>query len=273
MFLGSLSLNHQVETGKTHGKLVPTRTPCAAMVEDTQLRSATFGIFNFPAFHSRPPKVIECSNRVRFEGITKFITDRFRVDIEPLDDIRKWEEEARTCEAVYQSHSATVNSTIPGTFSAGNLFEFLSDIRRFLSFVRRDSVGINAVMAVDLSGTSRIARWGMEHVTPGDTPQHKLLLSPISAGNDMADIFPGFYREVMSRHGDTVRLAMDQYIEGDSANFMMGIPNAQAILEALSKLLSPWKNARTTIFKVLRDRSILLNVPSDFAALQQLCRQ
>ena len=160
VFLGSLSLNHQVETGKTHGKLVPTRTPCAAMVEDTQLRSATFGIFNFPAFHSRPPKVIECSNRVRFEGITKFITDRFRVDIEPLDDIRKREEEARTCEAVYQSHSATVNSTIPGTFSAGNLFELLSDIRRFLSFVRRDSVGINAVMAVDLSGTSRIARWG-----------------------------------------------------------------------------------------------------------------
>ena len=269
VFLGSFSLNHQVETGKIHGRLVPTRTPCAAIVKETRLRSATFGIFNFPAFRSHPPKVIEYNNRVCFEGITKFVTDRFCVDIEPLDDIRKREDMARTTQSIYQSHKGTVNSTSSASFSAGELIEFLNDIRRFLSFLRRASVGINAVMAVDFRGTSRIARWGMEHVTPGDTPQHQLLLSPISAGNDMADIFPGFYREVMSSHGDTVRLAMDQYIEGNSVNFMMGIPNAQAILEALARLLGPWKGARTSISEVLRDRNILLNVPKDFTTLRQ----
>ena len=68
------------------------------MVEDTQLQSATFGIFNFPAFHSHPSKVIENNNQVCFEGIAKFVTDRFRVDIEPLDDIRVREKEARASE-------------------------------------------------------------------------------------------------------------------------------------------------------------------------------
>lgn len=269
VLLGSYSIDRHLKTGKLYGKLFLNRTPCAAIAENTQLQSATFRVFNFPAFHSQPAKVIEENSRVRFEGITEFVANRFRVEIEPLGDIRAREEQAKKDDALHQSHSGTVHAISANTFSVGDLLRLLNDISRFLSFLRRDRVGVNTVMGVDVSGASRIVRWGMEHVAPGVTLQHQFLLSPISAGNDMDDIFPGFYREVMSSYGDTVRFAMDLYIEGNSANFLMGIPNAQSALEALVRLYCPWQGATKTISKALKDKGIPLDVPNDFAALQQ----
>ena len=216
------------------GSLVPVHSPCTVIPKTTRIRSVSFGVLNFRKFYGTADKWINADGMRRHLGVSKLETDRWRIDITESSSFGEDRKILKQESGYAVTHTGSIECKNGEVFSVEEAENLLKGLRCFLSFAAGSACGLTLVKAVDENGRERCLMWDFTHVDPWNENKHSWL-PIIDGGDSLTEVFPKFW-DLFTRDkwNDTIRRAVDWYLNGSSSAIHVGIVLAQAALESLS---------------------------------------
>ena len=244
--IGSYDLN-SISKHRFKGSLCPVQSPCTVAQPDVLLRSVRFSVLNFEKFHGTQDKWIGVDGKCLCLGVAKLEADRWRIDIISTpslsEDVKILERDGG--HAV--THTGSIKCSNDEAFSVEEAVNLLGGLRAFLSFARGVACGLTLVKGIDESGEERSILWGATYVEPWNENRRSWL----AGGDSLSEAFPGFWELFAEEEwNDTIRRAIDWYLNSNNSAIHVGIVLAQAALESLSYRINQKKV--TPIAKALK---------------------
>ena len=259
------------------GSLVPVYSPCTVTPKTTRIRSVSFSVLNLKKFYGTEDKWINIDEQSRCLGVTKLEAERWRIEITEslsLDENRKILKQESGYTVTHTGSIKCKNSEVFFVQEAENL---LKGLRTFLSFAAGSACGLTLVKAVDENGKEGCLVWGSSHVEPWNENKHSWL--PRNDGGDgLSQAFPKFW-DLFTREqwNETIRRAVDWYLNGSSSAIHVGIVLAQAALESLSYKINHKKKKDESKADVLRGalkrQGIGCEIPTNCSFLKAVAKQ
>jgi len=257
------------------GSLVPVYSPYTVAKTDTRIRSVNFSVLNFDQFYGTEDKWINIDEQSRHLGVAKLEADHWRIEITESLGLNEDRKILKQESAYAVTHTGSIECKYGEVFSVLEAENLLMGLRTFLSFAAGAACGLTLVKAVDENGTEESLMWGSRHVEPWSESKHSWL--PINDGGDsLTEAFPKFW-ELFGREewNDTIRRAVDWYLNGSSSAIHVGIVLARAALESLSfrinqKKIKPEAEA---LRQALGRQGIGCGIPASCGSLKAVAQQ
>ena len=257
------------------GSLVPVHSPCTVVPIGTQIRSVSFSVLNFERFFGGNDKWINVDGQSRRLGVAKLEADRWRIDITENCSFSEDQKILKQESGYAVTHTGSIECKNGGVFSVQEAENLLEGLRAFLSFAAGSACGLTLVKAVDGNGKEGSLMWGSTHVEPWNENKHSWL--PLNDGGDgLTETFPKFW-DLFTREewNDTIRRAIDWYLNGSSSAIHVGIVLAQAALESLSYRINQKKNGSKAdvLRQALERQGIGCEIPASGGSLKAVAQQ
>lgn len=257
------------------GSLVPVHSPCTVVPKGTKIRYVSFRVLNFERFWGRKDKWVNVDGLSRRLGVAKLEAGHWRIDIAENLSLDEDQKILKQESGYAVTHTGSIECKNGEAFSVREAEELLRGLRTFLSFAAGSACGLTLVNAVDENGKEGSLMWGSTHVEPWNGNKHSWL--PRSDGGDsLTEAFPKFW-ELFARDGwnDTIRRAVDWYLNGSSSAIHVGIVLAQAALESLSYRINQNKirPEAKALRKALGKHGIRCEIPARCGALKAVSQQ
>ena len=232
---------NSVSRQKFKGSLVPVYSPCTVTPKTTRIRSMSFSVLNLKRFFGKNDQWVDIDEISRRLGVAKLEAGCWRIEITEslsLDDDRKILKQESGCAV---THTGSIKCENGKFFSVQEAENLLKGLQTFLSFASGSACGLTLVNAVDENGREESLMWGSTYVEPWSENKHSWL--PLSDGGDsLSEVFPKYWDLFTGNEwNDTIRRAIDWYLNGNSGAIHVGIVLAQAALESLSHRINQKK--------------------------------
>ena len=271
----SLSTGGKLEVRRIGGSLIPVHSPCTVIPKTTQIRSVSFSVLNFKRFYGAEDKGINVDGMYRRLGVAKLEADRWRIDIIENCNFSSEDRKILKQESGYAvTHTGSIECKNGDAFSVQDAENLLKGLRTFLSFAAGAACGLTLVKAIDENGEERCLMWGSAHVEPWNENKHSWL-PVIDGGDSLTEAFPKFWDLFTKEEwNDTIREAVDWYLNGSSGAIRVGIV-AQAALESLSSRINQKKikPVAKALRQALKRQGIGCEIPARCGALKAVAQQ
>ena len=272
--IGSLDPNC-ISASHFKGSLVPVHSPCMVANSDVRLQSARFSVLNFKKFQGDQDKHIYEDGMCRRLGFTKLEADSWRIELTEnwslIEDKKILKQES----GYSITHHGTISCFNSEGFSVKEVMTLLDGLRNFLSFARGAACGLTHVKGTDVNGVERFLLWGCTYVEPWNENRHSWL--PVyDGGESLSEAFTGFWKLFIEKEwNDTVRRAIDWYVNSADSAVHMGIVLTQAALESLSYSIKQEKEYSfgKSLKKTLEELEIEDKIPSLCKHLEAIAKQ
>ena len=261
------------------GSLIPVHSPCTVIPKTTQIRSVSFSVLNFEKFYGAEDKWINVEGKSRRLGVAKLQADRWRIDITENRSLAKDRKKLKKEGGYTVTHTGSIKSKNGEVFSVQEAENLLEGLRIFLSFAAGTACGLTLVKAIDENGEEGSLMWGSTYVEPwNENRRHSWL--PLSDGGDsLTEAFPKFWDIFAEKKwNDTIRRAVDWYLNGSSSAIHVGIVLAQAALESLSYRINHKKKKKKeteadVLRQTLESQGIGCEIPASCGSLKAVAQQ
>ncbi len=275
--IGSYDHNKVFEHG-FKGSLYPVQSPCTVAQPDVLLRSVQFSVLNFKTFYGTQNKHIKVDGIYRRLGFAKLEADRWQIDIK--ENLRLAEDrKILKQEGGYAiTHNGAINCLNNGVFSVEEAVNLLGGLRAFLSFARGAACGLTLVKAIDEKGEELSITWGSNYVEPWNENRHSWL-AQFDGGDSLSEAFPEFWKLFAEKEekgwNDTIRRAIDWYLNSNNSAIHVGVVLAQAALESLSYRINQKKvePIAKALKMALKEVGIDDGIPSHCLHLKELAER
>ena len=258
------------------GRLVPVRTPCQVVRDETCFCKVQFDIFNFfnlqRVFGPGSTWRNDVANNAGYLiGKARITADPWLIQIEEVDNV---DDIIRQSGGVRVAHTGTVTRLDGQPFRSDVLLRLLKDLRQFLSFAGGSGIGFSQVIGIDEKGRTVDVRWGTEWLTEVTTRRFAWL--PNNTGTDaLSGGFAEYHRQTNS--SAHVRFAIDYaisvYTECVDSTSLSVLPHIQIALETLCGLKGvPFPPMAGGLRKSLLMASIPPRVPQLVGKLDAFCK-
>ena len=258
------------------GSLIPVYSPCAVVPANKQIRSVSFSVLNFEKFYGTGDKWIKVGEQSRRLGVAKLQADHWRIDITEncsLDEDRKVLKQ----ESGYAvTHTGSIECKNGEMFSVQEAENLLEGLRIFLSFAAGTACGLTLVKAVDGNGKEGSFMWGSTYVEPWNENRRHSWLPKNDGGDSLTEAFPRFWDLFAGKQwNDTIRQAIDWYLNSNNGALHVGVVLAQAALESLSHRINQqeMRPVAKALRQALKKLGIDDRIPSNCGFLKSVATQ